>query len=176
MTARRQLPSILIGLVILAGTMPAAVAAAPDAPMAAPSPGTARVWFLRPESSTIGAYGATPMIYANGIPIGTLPVNNKFYRDFAAGTYRFTVERYGIPTDEAVTAELTPGTQAYLEVQWLPTWEMGYAGNTHSFFILGMSAQIAQAWLPSLAYAGQRQPGIHHTIRPGPSSSSSSFC
>jgi hypothetical protein len=156
MIARRQLLSILIGLLIFAGTMPAAVAAAPDAPMAAPGPGMARVWFLRPESSTIGAYGTSPMIYANGTPIGTLAVNSKFYRDFAAGTYRFTVERYGIPTDEAVTAQLTPATQTYLEVQWLPTWEMGYAGKTHSFFILGMSAQIAQVWLPSLAYAGQR--------------------
>jgi hypothetical protein len=156
MITHRQLLPIIIGLLVLAGAMPAAIAAAPDASMAAPSHGAAGVWFLRPESSTIGAYGATPMIYANGIPIGTLPVNNKFYRDFAAGTYRFTVERYGIPTDEAVTAQLTPGTQTYLEVQWLPTWEMGYAGKTHSFFILGMSAQIAQVWLPSLTYAGQR--------------------
>jgi hypothetical protein len=156
MIAYRQLLSIIIGLLILAGTMPAAIAAAPDAPMAAPSPGMARVWFLRPESSTIGAYGASPLIYANGASIGTLPVNSKFYRDFAAGTYRFTVERYGIPTGEAVTAQLTPGTQSYLEVQWLPTWEMGYAGKTHSFFILGMSAQIAQVWLPRLAYASQR--------------------
>jgi hypothetical protein len=156
MIGRRQLLSVLFGLVILAGPMPAAVAAAPDAPMAAPGPGMARVWFLRPESSTIGAYGASPMIYANGMPIGTLPVSSKFYRDFAAGTYRFTVERYGIPTDEAVTTRLTPATQTYLEVQWLPTWEMGYAGKTHSFFILGMSAQIAQVWLPSLSYADQR--------------------
>ena len=156
MIPRRQLLSIIIGALILAGTMPAAMAAAPTAPMTAPSPGVARVWFLRPESSTIGAYGASPMIYANGVPIGALPVNSKFYRDFAAGTYRFTVERYGIPTDEAVTTRLTPATQTYLEVQWLPTWEMGYAGKTHSFFILGMSAQIAQVWLPSLTYAGQR--------------------
>ena len=96
------------------------------------------------------------MIYANGTPIGALPVNSKFDRDFAAGTYRFTVERYGIPTDQAVTVQLMPGTQTYLEVQWLPTWEMGYAGKTHSFFILDMSAQIAQAWLPTLTDAGQR--------------------
>jgi hypothetical protein len=123
MIPRRQLLSIIIGALVLTGTMPAAMAAAPTAPMTAPSPGVARVWFLRPESATIGAYGASPMIYANGVPIGALSVNSKFYRDFAAGTYRFTVERYGILTDQAVTAQLTPATQTYLEVQWLPTWE-----------------------------------------------------
>ena len=32
----------------------------------------------------------------------------------------------------------------------------GYAGKTQSFFILGMSPQIAQAWLPTLTNVGQR--------------------
>ena len=112
-THRRLLP-IIIALVF-AGTTSAVLAATPQASIAAPSPGSARAWFLHPESSTIGAYGASPMIYANDAPIGALPANSAFYRDFPAGTYRFTVERYGIPADRPVTAQLTPGTKPYLE-------------------------------------------------------------
>jgi hypothetical protein len=39
----------------------------------------------------------SPMIYANGKPIGTIPENSEFYRDFAPGTHRFTVDPYGSP-------------------------------------------------------------------------------
>jgi hypothetical protein len=156
MIIRRRLHSIVFALLVLSGAMSPAIAAGPGASTAMPAPGMARVWVLRPESSTIGAYGASPMVYANGTPIGAIPVNSAFYRDFPAGTYRFTVERYGIPTDKPVEAQLTPGTETYLEVQWLPTWEEGYPGKTKSFFILGMSSQIAQAWLPTLTYIGQR--------------------
>ena len=150
-----RLFSIIFALVVVAGT-PSVMAAPSGGVAAAPSPGMGRVWFLRPESATIGAYGASPMIYADGAPIGTLPVNSAFDRDFPAGAHQFTVERYGIPTDKPVAAQLAPGSETYLEVQWLPTWEEGYPGKTKSFFILPISAQIAQAWLPNLTYLGQR--------------------
>ena len=92
--------------------------------------------------------------------LGTLPAGTDFYRDFAAGTYQFTVQSYGLPTSQADTVQLAPGTQTYLQVQWAPTWEAGYAPGTgddsHSFFVLTMSPQLAGAYLPSLTYLGQR--------------------
>jgi hypothetical protein len=147
---------MLLGLVALAGSMPDAMAA-PDTPQAsAPSPGAARVWFLRPAASNSYAYGAAPMIYANGTPVAEIPANTGFYRDFAPGTYRFTVQPYGSPNKKADTVQLAPGTQTYLEVQWIPTWEEGYATGRNSFFVVNMSPQIAQDWLPALNLIGQR--------------------
>ena len=147
---------MLLGLVALAGSMPDAMAA-PDTPQAsAQSPGAARVWFLRPAASNSYAYGAAPMIYANGTPVAEIPANAGFYRDFAPGRYRFTVQPYGSPNKKADTVQLAPGTQTYLEVQWIPTWEEGYASGRNSFFVVNMSPQIAQDWLPALNLIGQR--------------------
>jgi hypothetical protein len=148
---------MLLGLVVLASSMPDAMAA-PDTPqVSAQSPGAARVWFLRPAASNSYAYGAAPMIYANGTPVAEIPANTGFYRDFAPGTYRFTVQPYGSPNKKADTVQLAPGTQTYLEVQWIPTWEEGYStGGRHSFFVVNMSPQMAQDWLPALNVIGQR--------------------
>ena len=118
----------------------------------------ARVWFLRPTASLNGnVWAASPVIYANGASIGDIPAGAEFYRDFRPGTYRFTVQPYGLPTGAADTVQLAPGTQTYLEIQWVGSWEEGYpeagwgfAPNT--FGILTMSPQLAQAYLPTLTY------------------------
>ena len=95
----RLLTPMLLGFVAVAGSLPAA--AAPDTgQVAAQSSGTARVWFLRPAGSNSYAYGAAPMIYANGTPVADIPANTGFYRDFAPGTYRFTVQPYGSLDEE----------------------------------------------------------------------------
>jgi hypothetical protein len=100
------------------------------------------------------------VIYANGASIGDIPAGAEFYRDFRPGTYRFTVQPYGLPTGAADTVQLAPGTQTYLEIQWVGSWEEGYseagwgfAPNT--FGILTMSPQLAQAYLPTLTYRPQ---------------------
>jgi hypothetical protein len=72
-------------------------------------------------------------------------------------TYCFTVQSYGLPTGAADTVYLASGTQTYLEIQWLASWEEGYpeAGYSfapNSFGILTMSRQVAGAYLPTLAY------------------------
>ena len=153
----RLLTPMVLGFAALAGAVPAARAAPDTAQVAAQSSGTARVWFLRPAGSNSYAYGASPMIYANGTPVADIPANTGFYRDFAPGTYRFTVQPYGSPNKTADTVQLAPGTQTYLEVQWIPTWEEGYStGGRHSFFIVNMSPQMAQDWLPALNVIGQR--------------------
>jgi hypothetical protein len=148
------------GLVALPALLSEANAAVSE--VQTPAPGTSRVWFLRPAGSADGnVWGASPMIYVNGAPVAAIPPGTGFYRDFMAGTYSFTVQPYGLPTGSADTVQLAPGTQTYLEVQWAPTWEEGYpsggrGGESHSFFVLNMSPQLAQAYLPSLTYLGQR--------------------
>ena len=124
-------------------------------------PGMARVWFLRQASPVNGnVWASVPEIYANGAAIGDIPAGSKFYRDFRPGTYGFTVQPYGLPTGQADTVQLAPGTQTYLEVQWIASWEAGYpeAGfgfGSNTFGIMTMSPQLAQADLPSLTYHPQ---------------------
>lgn len=129
-----------------------------------PASGAARAWFLRGWDAPSGqgyVYAATPVIYANGSPVGDLPTGTEFFRDFPPGTYRFNVQPYGLPTSQSVTVQLAAGTQTYLQVQWVASWELGYpeadfsfAPNT--FAILTMSPQVAQGYLPTLTNLGQR--------------------
>ncbi len=163
MRKNRLVTTTLLGLClfVLANFAPQAVTAAEEAQIQAPAPGMARVWFLRPAGSLNGnVWAAAPMIYANGAPIGDIPAGSEFYRDFRPGTYSFTVQPYGLPTGQADTVQLAPGTQTYLEIQWLASWQEGYpeagwgfAPNT--FGILTMSRQLAQAYLPTLTYHPQ---------------------
>jgi hypothetical protein len=154
---------ILLGLGLAAsaaGTIATTAIAQQMQRPAAPS-GMARVWFLRPAGSLNGnVWAAAPEVYANGAPIGDIPAGSKFYRDFRPGTYSFTVQPYGLPTGQADTVQLAPGSETYLEVQWIASWQQGYpeagwgfAPNT--FGILAMSPQLAQTHLPSLTYHPQ---------------------
>jgi hypothetical protein len=119
---RRQMKPLLLGFLLVASSMPSALAAVP----AAPNQAMARVWFLRPTSSADGnVWGASPVISANGAPITAIPPNSAFYRDFAPGTYSFSVEPYGTPTGDADTVQLSPSGQTYLNVQWVQTWGDG---------------------------------------------------
>lgn len=155
---------ILLGLCLFALAESSAPEMAAAAATQAPEikPGVARVWFLRAQDSPRGnVQAAAPVIFANEAPIGDLPVNSKFFRDFAPGTYRFTVQAYGLPTPQATTLQLVPGTEVFLQVQWAASWQQGYpeagwgfAPNT--FIITTMSPQVARAYLPTLAYLGQR--------------------
>lgn len=105
-----------LGLVALPASLPQAKAAVPE--VQPPAAGMARVWFLRVSDSPNGNVdGAAPVVFANGTALGTLPAGADFYRDFAAGTYQFTVQSYGLPTSQADTVQLTPGAQTYLQVQ-----------------------------------------------------------
>ena len=81
---------------------------------------------------------------------------------------------YRLPTGHVDTVLLAPGTQTYLEIQWLASWEQGYpeAGwgfAPNSFGILTMSPQLAQAHLPILTYNPQLHPACG---KPLPSSRS----
>ena len=71
------------------------------------------------------------------------------------------MQPFGLPTPQATTLQLIAGEQAYLQAQWVASWQFGYpeadfsfAPNT--FAIFTMSPQVAQAYLPTLAYLGPR--------------------
>jgi len=155
---------LLVGLCLVA-----LAACAQTAPTASPAqlspvkPGMARVWFFRgsptPQFGAVQAF--SPMIYVDGAPIAAIPPGADFYRDFAPGTYRFTVQPLGLPTAQATTLQLAPGTQDYLQVDWVASWTQGYAPaswnfSPNTFAILSMSPQVAHAYIPTLAYLGER--------------------
>ncbi len=151
-------------ILVLANCTPQAKVTTSQAQIPSAAAGTARVWFLRGWDAPSGqtyVYAASPMVFANGAAVGDLPVGSSFFRDFSPGTYTFTVEPYGLPTPQATTLQLAAGTQSYLQAQWIASWQVGYpeadfsfAPNT--FAILTMSPQVAQAYLPTLSYLGQR--------------------
>ena len=125
--------------------------------------GSARVWFLRPTISTSPAVQAfSPVIYVNDAPVAAIPIETAFYRDFAPGTYRFMVQTNGgFPTDRVTALQLVPGTEYFLDVDWVPSWNLGYpyiAGsqNFATFAIIPMGPQVAQAYLPTLHYLGEQ--------------------
>jgi hypothetical protein len=159
------LPVLFVAcLLTLADCAPDGRVTTSQAEIPAIPPGAARVWFFRGWDAPSGqgyVYAATPIVYANGAPVGDLPVGSGFFRDFPPGSYSFTVEPYGLPTSQATTLQLAAGAQNYLQAQWIASWQVGYpeadfsfAPNT--FAILAMSPQVAQAYLPTLTYLGQR--------------------
>jgi hypothetical protein len=158
-------PLLLVAcILVLAGCTPQAKVTTSQAQIPPIAPGTARVWFFRGWDSPSGqgfVYGAAPTIYANGAPVGEIPTGSDFFCDFPPGTYNFTVEPIGLPTPQAASVQLAAGTQNYLQIQWVASWEFGYpevdfsfAPNT--FGVLTASPQVAEAYLPTLSYLGQR--------------------
>jgi hypothetical protein len=155
---------LVLSVVTLTDCAPQATVTSSQAQIPALAPGTARVWFLRGWDAPSGqgyVFGATPIVFANDASVGDLPVGSSFFRDFPPGTYRFTVQPFGLPTPQAITVQLAAGTQTYLQAQWIASWQAGYpeadfsfAPNT--FAVLAMWPQVAQAYLPTLTYLGQR--------------------
>jgi hypothetical protein len=157
----RTVTAALLGLCLLASGGAASPAAAAATTLVPPlASGMARVWFLRPSGEWITYIGAAdPTICANGTTVGRIAEHTDFFRDFAPGTYRFTVQPYGEPTGQSTTLGLTPGSQTYLEVQWASRWELGYASSgqgpeDHAFAIWQMTPELARIYLPSLTYRG----------------------
>jgi hypothetical protein len=134
---------------------PTAATAQPQPP--AVGPRMARVWFFRQADPTGGnVFAGTPIVYANGAPVGDVPQGTAFFHDFPPGKYRFTVQPYGTPTREHDTLQLMPGTQSYVQVQWEANWEANRTGGGSSFTVLTSSPEVAQQYLPTLANLGQR--------------------
>ena len=121
------------------------------APVAAQAPGTARVWFVRTKDPD-EQYG-DPLIYANGQQVGRSIPGIAFYHDFPPGTYAFTVQSFGTPTNARDTVQLAPGTQTYLEVLWGGSWLVGAPGGA-TFLIRPLNPELGQAYLRSMTDKG----------------------
>jgi len=155
---------LAIGLVTVANCAPEATVTASQSQIPPLAPGMARVWFLRGWDAPSGqnfVFAADTAVYANGAPVGTLRVGTSFFRDFPPGSYEFAVQPFGLPTSQATTLQLADGTQTHLEAQWVSSWQFGYpqAGFSfapNTFAIFAMAPQVAQAYLPTLAYLGPR--------------------
>jgi hypothetical protein len=161
---RLSLPLVLgLCLIAVIGCAEQTGATVSPAPVPPPRPGMARVWFFRPSlTPQFGAVAAfAPMVYVNDQPIAAIPAGTEFYRDFRPGTYRFTVQPLGLPTAQATSLQLVPDTQSFLQVDWIQSWTQGYPPASWSFApntfgILAANPQVAQAYLPTLAYLGER--------------------
>jgi hypothetical protein len=162
---RRHLSLLLVLGLCLAAFAACAEATTTVSPTQVPpaKPGMARIWFFRgaltPQLGAVTAF--SPEIYANAVPVTAIAPGTTFYRDFAPGTYRFTVQPLGLPTPQAATLQLAPGTQYYLQVDWIQSWTQGYPPASYSFApntfgILQMNPQVAEAYIPTLAYLGER--------------------
>jgi len=147
----------VVCILALAGCTPPQPTRAPSQTQFPPAgPGMARVWFFRQMDPTAGnVYSGSPIVYANGAPVGDVPQGTVFFRDFPPGKYRFTVQSYGTPTPQHDTVQLAPGQQAYVQVQWEANWETGHTGGS-SFAVETSSPEVAQQYIPTLTNLGQR--------------------
>ncbi len=145
-----------LGLLVLAGCAAQPAGTASQAPVPVLQPGLARVWVLRQPSSPGGNVAASdPMVFVNGQPLAQSAQGTVFFHDFEPGTHRFTVQPYGTPANLVDTLQLAPGMEAYVQVQAVPNWERGSAGDG-SFAVLPMSAAEARSYMPTMTNLGQR--------------------
>jgi hypothetical protein len=134
---------------------PAGAQTGPAVQLAPPPPGLARVWFLRQFEPGESLW--TPMIYVNGSAMTPSLPGTIFYRDFAPGTYTFTVDSCGSDTNQFPTVRLTPGTQYEFEVQSLQSFRPpDCPRGSGVFYIRPVQPRFLQMYLPQLAYLGAR--------------------
>jgi hypothetical protein len=100
---------------------------------------------------------ATPIVSANGVPVGESLPGTVFLRDFTPGTYTFTVPSYRVDFGQAATVQLAAGTQTYLEVQSLRSWAGAGGDNFQrdTMYVRAISAYWAEKYFPTLTYLGQ---------------------
>jgi len=146
-----------LGPLVLAGCAAQPTGTASLASPPTLQPGMARLWVLRQPSSPGGNVAAAdPMVYANGAPVARSAQGTVYFHDFQPGIYHFTVQPYGTPANLVDTLQLAPGTQAYVQVQAVPNWEMGSTAGGASFAVLTMAPAEAQPYLQEMKYLGQR--------------------
>jgi hypothetical protein len=144
--------------VLAAGVVTAGVvipAQAQTVQLAPPPPGLARVWFLRQYQPAENL--STPVLYANGAPITTSVPGTIFYRDFAPGTYTFSVDTCGTDVNQFPTVQLMPGAQYEFEVQSLQSFTPpDCPRDAGTFYVRPVAPRFLQLYLPQLAYLGAR--------------------
>jgi hypothetical protein len=151
--------AMLIVSAIAAGALAAGPFAEPagaqiTAPAPPPAPGLARVWFLRqfqPSESL-----RMPMIFINGAPFASSVPGTAFYRDFAPGTYTFSVETCTEDFNQAAALNLTAGSETDIEIQSLSSFHSWTCPSDETFYARVIPPAWAQRYLPQLSYLGPR--------------------
>jgi hypothetical protein len=115
--------------------------------------GLARVWFLRQFEP--GESLQTPMIYVNGAPLAASQPGTVFYRDFAPGTYTFSVDTCTLDTNQKAVVNLVPGLQADLEIQSLNSFRIPDC-VTDTFYVRAIPPASAQFYFSQLTLLGAR--------------------
>jgi len=98
---------------LFAGGGPTSAASPEQAPPVAA--GMARVWFL--HTLVPGSTFFAPMISVNGAKIAISPEGSAFYRDYAPGTYVFSVENCVSEPQTSQTLTIGANQQFALQVQ-----------------------------------------------------------
>ena len=114
----------------------------------------ARVWVLQLAEGQYRRFA--PDGFVNGSPLAQSTEGTAFFHDFQPGTYRFTVQPYGTPTNYVDILQLTLGAETYVQVEPVPNWEVGSTSGGGSFIVATMSPQEAQTYLPLTKTLGQR--------------------
>ena len=150
-------PWLSLSLLALAGCAAQPGGTASPAPVAALQPSMARVWVLRQPSSPGGNIAASdPIVFVNGTQLAQSAEGTAFFHDFQPGTYRFTVQPYGTPTNYIDTVQLAARTEAFVQVEPVANWEVGSSSGGGSFIIAAMSPQEAQQYMALMRNLGQR--------------------
>jgi hypothetical protein len=146
-----------LALAVLSGCAGEALVAGPTAAQMAgrvpPVPaGLARVWLLRQYEPSESL--ETPMIFVNGAPLASSQPGTAFFRDFAPGTYAFSVETCTRDTNQAAAPALAAGSVSYLEVQSLRSFHSIYCNQPDTFYVRAIPAERAQSYFARLTYLG----------------------
>ena len=148
---------VAVALLVLTGCANPTQPTAGQAQASAIALGMVRVWVLRQADTPQGNIeAARPMVFANGAPLAESKEGTAFFHDFPPGSYKMTVQAFGTPAKQSDTVQLSAGMQSYVQVQAVPNWEEGSRVGGWSFAVLAMSPELAQQYLPTMTYLGQR--------------------
>ena len=115
------------------------------------APGMARVWFL--QELVPGSSFYAPMIYANGAQLAISPEGSAFYRDYAPGTYLFSVENCVPEPQTSQQLTIGPNQQFALQVQ---TDDTAVSFDCNVYYLSQVMPQNVPMVFARLNYLGQK--------------------
>jgi hypothetical protein len=146
---------LVLGVCVLQlfGCVSAAGVAVSNAQIPAVPPGLGRVWVLRQFEPGLGVQWS-PMTYVNGSPLAPAYAGTAFYRDFAPGTYIFTVDSCTRDFNQDQTLQLDAGMQADLEVQVLSSLRSWGCFDPNTFYIRLIPPERAKLYFSQVRFLG----------------------
>ncbi len=115
------------GSVLLATASLAQMPPVAPAPIFAPVPNQARIWFYRELAPYTSQ--ATPYVRLNGAVIGVSQPGGAFYRDVPPGHYHISADSYLDAPEQARDVDLAPGQEVYAKILSSDYWVEGGGGG-----------------------------------------------